>query len=182
MFTSERDRVLRFSSDVYVCAARYDDVVLRHYAFAQHWFKINLTADLAGQVVETGDDEPGNRFAFNCDIATPMRRHGTAVLAVDLFADMLVRADAATYRMCDLDELNQACHDGLILPEEARGAARGLAELSAIVERGDLLAFLSRACPVGSLQPPAAVPIGYVPLSQVPLLDLETRASWQRRA
>jgi hypothetical protein len=40
------------------------------------------------------------------------------MLAVDLFADMLMRADAASYRMCELDEFGQACRDGLILPEE----------------------------------------------------------------
>jgi hypothetical protein len=102
---------------------------------------------------------------------------GNAVLAVDLFADLLVRADSASYRVCDLDELDQACRDGLILPEEARGAARGLAELTAIVERGDLLAFLSRACPVGPVQPPAAAPVEYVPLSRVPLLGLGSRAA-----
>jgi hypothetical protein len=182
VFTAEPGGVLRFSSDVYVCAARYGDVVLWHYAFARHWFKINLTTDLTGRIVETGDDEPGSRFAFNCDIATPMRRHDTAVLAVDLFADMLVRADAASYRICDLDELSQASRDGLILPGESRGAARGLAELTAIVERGNLLAFLSQACPAGPLQPPAAAPVGYVPLSRIPLLSLESRAAWLRRA
>ena len=139
---------------------------------SRHCFEINLTNDLAGQIVETGDDDPGGRFAFNCDIATPMRRHDNAVLAVDLFADLLVRADAASYRVCDLDELGQAIRDGLIVPGEARGAARGLAELTAIIERGDLLAFLSRARPVGPLQPPAAVPVGYGPLSRVLLLDM----------
>jgi hypothetical protein len=174
--------VLRFSNDVYVCAARYGDVVLWHYAFAWHWFKINLTTDLAGQIVETGGDEPSGRFAFNCDIATPMRRHDNAVLAVDLFADVLVRADAASYSVCDLDELGQARRDGLILPAEARGAARGLAELADNVERGDLLAFVSRAFPIGPLQPPAAAAVGHVPLSQVPLLDLDSRAAWLRRA
>jgi hypothetical protein len=34
---------------VYVCGARYGDVVLWHYAFARHWFKINLTTDLAAR-------------------------------------------------------------------------------------------------------------------------------------
>ncbi len=182
VFTAEPAGVLRFSSEVYVCAARYGDVVLWHYAFAQHWFKINLTTDLTGQIVETGGDEPGSRFAFNCDIATPMRRHGTEVLAVDLFADLLVRADAASYHVCDLDELGQARRNGLILPAEARGAACGLAELTAIVDRGDLLAFLSQACPIGPLQPPAAAPVGHVPLWRVPLLNLQSRAAWLRSA
>lgn len=182
VFTAEPAGVLRFSSNVYVCAASYGDSVLWHYAFARHWFKINLTSDAAGQIVETGGGEPGGRFAFNCDIATPMRRHGNAVFAVDLFADILVRADAASYRVCDLDEFRQASRDGLILPGEADGAARGLAELAAIIERGDLLAFLSRACPIGPLQPPAAAPVGHVLLSRVPMLDLGARAASLRRA
>jgi hypothetical protein len=182
VFTSEPGGVLRFSGDVYVCAARYGGVVLWNYAFARHWFKVNLTTDLGGRIVASGGDERGSRFAFNCDIATPMRRRGTAVLALDLFADVLVRADAAGYRVCDLDELDQASRNGLIVPQEARGAARGLAELTAIVERGDLLAFLSRACLIGPLEPPAAVPVGRVPLSRVPLLSLESRSTWLRRA
>lgn len=52
MFTAGPGAVLRFGGDAYVCAARYGDVVLYHYAFAQHWFKINLTTDLAGKIVE----------------------------------------------------------------------------------------------------------------------------------
>ena len=61
-------RVLRLSSDVYVSAARYGDIVLWHYAFARHWFKVNLTTDLAGQIAETGDQQNG-RFAFNLTVA-----------------------------------------------------------------------------------------------------------------
>jgi hypothetical protein len=61
--------------------------------------------DLAGRIVETGDGQSG-RFAFNCDIATPMPRPGAAVFAVDLFADVLVRADSFTYQVCDLEELD----------------------------------------------------------------------------
>jgi hypothetical protein len=76
-----------------------------------------------------------------------MRRRGGAVFAVDLFADVLVRADGVTYQVCDLDELDRARLTGLILPAEARGARSGLAELTGIIERGDLLAFLSRPAP-----------------------------------
>jgi hypothetical protein len=181
VFSATPGGVLRHGSDMYVSAGRHGDIVLWHYAFAGHWFKVNLTTDLAGQIVETGGEDPGSRFAFNCDIATPMRRDGDAVLAVDLFADVLVRADAVSYRVVDLDELRQAIRAGLILPAEARGAARGLAELTAIIERGDLLAFLSEACPIGPIQPPAAAPAGRVPLSQVPLLHAENRAVWLAR-
>ena len=170
--------VLRFSGDVYVSAGRYGDVVLWHYAFARHWFKINLTTSLAGQIVETGGDEPGSRFAFNCDIATPMRRRGDTVYAVDLFTDVLVRADGVTYRVCDLDEFDEARRRELISPGEADGARQGLAELTAIIEHGGLLAFLARTCPVGPLDPPAASPARRVPLAQVPLLSTEGRAAW----
>ena len=142
VFTSRPGGVLRLSGDVYVSAARYGDIVLWHYAFARHWFKINLTTDLAGQIVETGDERTG-RFAFNCDIATPMRRRGGAVFAVDLFADVLVRADGVTYQVCDLGELDQAHRSGLILPAEARGARSGLAELTGIIEQGTCW----RSCP-----------------------------------
>jgi hypothetical protein len=173
--------VLRFGGDVYVSAGRYGDVVLWHYAFARHWFKVNLTTGLAGQIVETGGDELGSRFAVNCDIATPMRRRGNAVYAVDLFADVLVRADGVSYRVCDLEEFGQARRQRLILPGEADGAARGLAELTAIIERGGLLAFLSRTCPIGPLNPPDASPARRVPLVQAQLLSAESRAAWLGR-
>jgi hypothetical protein len=178
VFETGRAGVLRFSGGAYVSAGRYGDVVLWHYAFARHWFKINLTTSLDGQIVETGGNEPGSRFAVNCDIATPMRRRGYAVYAVDLFADVLVRADGVTYQVCDLDEFEHARRRRLILPGEADGAARGLAELTAIIERGDLLAFLSRTCPIGPLDPPAASPARRVPLARAPLLSTQSRAAW----
>jgi hypothetical protein len=181
IFAAAPGGVLRWNSDAYVSAARYDDVVLWHYAFARHWFKVNVTTDLAGQIVESSGDEPGSRFAFNCDVATPMRRRARAVYAVDLFADVLVRADGLTHRVCDLDEFHRARRDGLILPGEARGAMRGLAELTGIIERGDLLAFLSRACAIGPLDPPPASPPSRAPLAQVPLLSPESRAAWLRQ-
>lgn len=171
VFVSQPSGVLHLNSDAYVSAARYGEVVLWHYAFARHWFKVNLTTDLDGRIVETGSDGPDGRFAFNCDIATPMRREDDAVFAVDLFADVLVRADGITYQVCDLEEFGQACRDGLVLPGEARGAMRGLSEITGIIERGDLLAFLSSTCPTGPLDPPPAAPVGHVPLAQVPLLD-----------
>jgi hypothetical protein len=79
--------------------------------------------------------------------------------------------------VCDLDQFDQARRDGLILPGEVPGAMRGLAELTGIINRGDLLAFLSRTYPVGPLDPPPASPLGHVPRAQVPLLTSENRAA-----
>jgi hypothetical protein len=155
---------------------------LWHYAFARHWFKVKLTTDLDGGIVETGSESPGSRFAYNCDIATPVRRLDRAVYAVDLFADILVRADAVSYRLCDMGEFQQAGDRRLILPAEVRGAERGLAELTGIIEHGELAAFLGQTCPVSPLNPPVASPVGRVPSSQVPLLSADSRASWAGRA
>jgi hypothetical protein len=155
---TEPGGVLRLGGDVYVSAGRYGDVILWHYAFTRHWFKVNLTTNLDGQVVEIGGDDPGSCFAFNCDIATPMRFWDSAVYAVDLFADVLARADGVTYRVCDLEEFRQAQGQRLILPAEARGARAGLAELTAIIERGELAALLRHTCPDGPLNPPVASP------------------------
>ena len=181
VFSAGPGGVLRFDDDVCVYAVRYDDVVLRHYAFARHWFKVNLTTDLTGRIVETGGPDPDLRFAFNCDIATPMRRHDHAVYAVDLFTDLLVRADAVRYRVGDSDEFARARRAGLILPAEANGAEQGLAELTGLIERGDLLPFLSRVFPIAPLRPPAAAPVSRVPIAQVSPLTLPSRATRQPR-
>jgi hypothetical protein len=71
--------VLRLDDSVAISEACYGGVVLRHYAFADHWFKVNVTTDLTGRLTETGDDT--RRFAVNCDIATPMERSGAAASA-----------------------------------------------------------------------------------------------------
>ncbi len=181
VFVTEPGGVLRIGDGLYVSAGRYGDVILWHYAFARHWFKVNLTTELDGRIVETGGDEPGSRFAFNCDIATPMRRRDSAVYAVDLFADVLVQADGVTYRVCDLEQFQQAHSRGLILPGEAQGAQRGLAELTGIIERRELAAFLQQSCPAGPLNPPIASPPDRTPLTQVPLLSEGNRAFWAER-
>jgi hypothetical protein len=70
IFRTPSPGVLRLDDSVAVSETVYDRVVLRHYAFAEHWFKINVTTDLSGGLTETGDDGT-RRFAANCDIATP---------------------------------------------------------------------------------------------------------------
>jgi hypothetical protein len=97
------------------------------------------------------------------------------------FADVLVHADGVTYRVCDLEEFQQAHGRGLILPGEARGAQRGLAELTGIIERGELVAFLRHTCHVGPLNPPIASPADRTSLTHVPLPSEENRATWAER-
>ena len=116
VFVTPEQGVLRLDDEVAVTEAMYDTVALRHYAFADRWFKINVTTDLAGRPAETGAD--GLRFAFNCDIATPMEREGDATFAVDLFVDVLVRADGHSVHVGDEDELAKAFELGLLSTAE----------------------------------------------------------------
>jgi hypothetical protein len=46
IFRTPSPGVLRLDDSVAISEAVYDRVVLRHYAFAGHWFKINITTDL----------------------------------------------------------------------------------------------------------------------------------------
>ncbi|HUS21184.1 MAG TPA: hypothetical protein VMZ66_04135 [Aeromicrobium sp.] len=75
-------RVLRREDSVVVTVARLGDYVLRHYAFADRWIKINVTTDLDGHPAVYGDDD----FTFNCDIATPMLRRGVASMLSTSFS------------------------------------------------------------------------------------------------
>ena len=158
LFTMPRRGVLRIEDRVFVAEVRYGDIVMRHYAFADRWFKINVTTDLEGNLVETGSEGGLRRFAFNCDIATPMHASGDAVYAVDLFLDVLVRRDASRCAAYDDEEFEEAIRRALISPAEAAGARHGLNELVALIERGDLLAFLAEVCPFGRSVAPPALP------------------------
>ncbi len=87
IFRTPSPGVLRLDDDAAISEAVYDGVVLRHYAFAGHWFKVNVTTGLSGCLTETGD--VGRRFAVNCDIASPMERDGDSTFGVDLITDVL---------------------------------------------------------------------------------------------
>ena len=57
--------VLRLDHEMAVSQMIYEgNVVLRHHAFADRWYKINATTDMSENVVETGNDR--QCFAFNC--------------------------------------------------------------------------------------------------------------------
>lgn len=157
IFRTPSPGVLRLDDDVAISEAVYDGVVLRHYAFAGHWFKINVTTGPGGRLTETGD--PGRRFAVNCDIATPMEREGNSTFGVDLFTDVLVGDDATAYVVADQDEFAEMLGRGVISPAEGRGAERGLRELLDLIEAGRLLRWLGDLAPFGPCQPPPARPM-----------------------
>lgn len=54
IFRTPSPGVLRLD-DAAISEAVYDGMVLRHYAFAAHWFKVNVTTGLDGRLTETGD-------------------------------------------------------------------------------------------------------------------------------
>jgi hypothetical protein len=152
----------------------HDGAVLRHYAFAGHWFKVNVTTGLDGRLTQTGD--PSRRFAVNCDIATPMERDGDSTFGVDLFTDVLLRHDATSYVITGQDELAEMLGLSVISVAEGRGAGRGLRELLDLIEQERLLRWLAELAPFGRCQPPPAPPMrrGPVPAR----LRAGTRRTW----
>jgi hypothetical protein len=157
IFRTPSSGVLRLDDSVAISEAVYDRVALRHYAFAGHWFKINITTDLDGCLTETGGG--ARRFAVNCDIATPMEREGDSTFGVDLFTDVLVRQDAMSYVIADQDEFGEMLGRGILSAAEGRGAGRGLRELLGLIEQGRLLRWLGELAPFGPCQPPRARPM-----------------------
>jgi hypothetical protein len=168
--------VVRLDDEVAVTEALYDGVVLRHYAFADRWYKINLTIDHQGQPIDTGPAEL--RFAFNCDIATPMERDGDTTYGVDLFVDVLVMADAATYMVGDEDEFADAVTAEMLSPAEAASARAGLDELLAMIRGNELVEFLDAVAPLGPCDPPIAPPMERAPIPD--RLQPRLRSSWDR--
>ena len=162
IFRTPSRGVLRLDDDIAISEAVYDGVVLRHYAFAGHWFKVNVTTSLSGCLTETGDAD--RRFAVNCDIATPMEREGNSTFGVDLFTDVLVRQDTTSYVITGHDELAEMLGRGVISAAEGRGAERGLRELLDLIEQGRLLRWLGELAPFGPCQPPPAPPMRRSPV------------------
>lgn len=157
---------------------RTDRIVLRHFAFADEWFKLNATLDLAGTLVDTGPDvDSGARFAVNCDIATPMRRIGPDISAVDLFLDVLVGTDGR-HQVVDRDEFEDACRSGLLSPAEARGAERGLDRLLGWITSGRLFDLLAEIPPRSAATAPQEQISRAAPLAEVPSVQPRVRSTW----
>jgi hypothetical protein len=157
VFTTPPNGVVRLDDEIAVTEAVYDGVILRHYAFAKHWFKVNVTTDGNGGLIETGHGV--HPFAFNCDIATPMERDGNSTFAVDLFIDVLIRRDVSSFYVGDEDEFAQMATRDLMSAAEQRAAKTGLSELLALIEDGRLLPWLNDLVPFGPCDPPAAPPM-----------------------
>ena len=174
IFRTPTSGVLRIEDQVAITEAIYDDVVLRHYSFADQWFKINVTTDLAGNLVETGAAEAP--FAFNCDIATPMERENDSTYGVDLFIDVLVRADTRSYVVGDEAEFEEMLDRGLVSRSEEGGARQGLRELLDLVESGHLLPWLHERAPFLPTQPPVALPMERGPIPE--RLQVRVRRTW----
>jgi len=178
VFTYGQQSVLRFDETALVVEADCGGTLLRHYAFADRWFKINVTTDCAGNFVEEQADPTPIAFCFNCDIVTPLVSDRNAVFAVDLWVDVLVRADGLTYYVGDVDEFGDAVANHWLSEREANGARAGLTELIDIIERKQLIAFLSEVQPFGSTEAPRANAMRRVPASRFPLVHPNSRPSW----
>jgi predicted RNA-binding protein associated with RNAse of E/G family len=98
-----------------------------------------------------------------------MLRHDDAVFAVDLWLDVLVRADGVTYGVHDHDDFDAAIRRGWLSEREAEGARTGLRELVELIERRELVAFLAGVHPFDGAPAPPAPDEQRVPLSAVPL-------------
>lgn len=179
-FRLPRRDVLRMDGSTFVCESEMDGVVLRHYAFADEWFKVNVTCDRTGALVETPAMHGISPFALNCDIATPMLWARAAVHAVDLFIDVLVGADGLAHEVVDLDEFEAAIAAGLLSPAEAAGARSGLDRLVGIIARGELLDVLDDAWPLGPSTAGPSMPMRRVAVADVPLVQPRRRPTWAR--
>lgn len=178
------DGVLLADDDVFVSQLLYDGgIVQRRYAFREHWFRVGVTTDLSGRLVETAPEPGTPPYAYVIDLATPMQREGDGVYAVDLEVDVLVKADGITYAVTDLDDFQQSIRRGLISPAETEGVRYGLDHLVELIERDQLLEYLAEVYPFGDAAggvpapPPAPAP-RTVALADVPLVQPGKRLTW----
>lgn len=150
-------------------------LVLRHYAFADEWFKLNATLDVDGDLIETG--AIGEMFAVNCDVSTPLTWVGADATAVDLFLDVLVSADGS-YRVIDRPEFEEACSRELISTAEAEHAEAGLTRLLHWITTGRLFDIVTEVPRHVAAQAPPALPFSRSPLSAVPAVAPSLRPTW----
>jgi hypothetical protein len=178
VFSFDRSSIVRWDDLCFVSDSLFGDAVLRHYAFRDEWFKVNVTTDRNGRIVETPPSADAPAVTFNFDIATPMRREGNAVYTVELFADVLVRDDGTTFEVGDRIELDAAVSKGSISPKEHRQARDGVDRLIELIHRKELISFLNDVYPFGESRAQPAQPMQLVPVDEVPLVQSGPRPSW----
>ena len=120
-------------------------VYCRSYRFFQRWLSVFITFD-EDLTLTAGPDHPFP-FAFNCDITTPHYRHGDCLFTTDLCIDILVGSDGRSYRVEDEDQLPQLYERGQFGQLWYERALRELRALTALLEKGELIHFLSRIAP-----------------------------------
>lgn len=155
-----------------------EDFLLRHYAFYDRWFVVNVAMNRRGELINVIRRD--TRRCFDCDIAAPLYSVGRdAAYTVDLEIDVEAETDGRTYVVMDEEHFTHAITAGWINENEAEGARTGLADLLAIIHSdGGLLGFLSSVCPLENaaegapLQPPELI---HWDLEKAPLYRPEVR-------
>lgn len=160
---------------------------LRHYAFYRRWFVVNVSLDENGNPVTERTPGIDLDWCFNCDVTTPLFSVGSdACYSVDLELDVLAGSDGKTHAVKDEHKFAASVAAGYLDARESAGARQGLADLLAIVNRGDgLIAFLNAVCPLrpGDLAAlPLQPPVAFLSPADVPwLLPNARRSGYGRR-
>ena len=157
------------------------DLILRHYAFFQHWFEVNCTLSPSGAFVAEDGPFP---WCFNCDVATPAVMIGRDTYNVDLFLDVLVGTDGRTFIIKDEDEFERAIANGWVTDNEQAGARAGLEELLGLIRTETFVQFLEQTCPfteVAGSDVPLAPSVVSLSIDDVPLYGHSFRKQHRRR-
>ncbi len=176
-FACRPGSIIRADDAMVVIETAHEGILLRHHMWADHWFTITTTTDMAGHFVETGGPKT-IPFTFNCDISTPFELIDGNVYTVDLWLDVLVRADGTTFQVVDRDHFARAQEAGWLSEAEVSGALHGLEELVGIVERGDLIDMLSAIWPFGPAERPANTRLPPVDPLDYPRFAAGKRLTW----
>jgi predicted RNA-binding protein associated with RNAse of E/G family len=159
LFLVPVEAIRRWDSEVQVYDVLVESgLVLRHYAFYNHWFEVNCTLDTQGDFVAELGPIP---WSFNIDVCTPFFSRVHRGFTVDLCLDVLVAPDGTQHILKDEDEFSDAIQRYWITDVEREGARTGLADILQIVTGGHLICFLSEICPFdvqAVLQPPFEKP------------------------
>ena len=120
-------------------------IYCRGYYFLDRWLSVFVTFDEQLELRE--DSDHSLPFAFNCDITTPHYRRGNSIFTCDLYIDILVRADGATYQLEDLEDFQKAFASELFGRTWFDNARREMDWLVDLVESSGFPDFLNEVAP-----------------------------------